>query len=201
MSATVNTRGIVLFYEPWRDYDRRYVIYTEQFGKIRATAMGVRRPTAKLTGVLEPFAETELYIILGKNYKLGGATVQHRFSHVTKSLPKNAAMLYMVEVLDQLVKVDAPDERVYQLLFSSFTWLDHASYSKLLPLSFVIKLVHILGYTIGQDKVTQWLAVSPYEDIQKLRLDQPTWQALYQAVQLWLYEYIGTHVQSEKFLV
>lgn len=208
MSETVNTRGIVLHYEPWRDYDRRYVVYTEQFGKLRANAMGIRRPKAKLAGVLEPFAETDLYFIIGKQYKIGGAVVQQRWTQLQTNLTKRNAIVYMMECMDRLIREGHPDAELYQLLYSSCTWLNHAHYTKLIPLSFVVKLVQQLGYDLTHmaktpttGKVLRWLILASYEDIQKLRLEQTVWQDLYAVVHLWLYEYLGDHVQSEQFLV
>lgn len=208
MSETVNTPGIVLHYEAWRDYDRRYIVYTEQFGKLRASAIGVRKPKAKLAGVLEPFAETELYFIIGKQYKIGGAVVQHRWASLRTDLAKQNAALYIVECLDRLTKEGIPDPKLYQLVYSTFTWLNHANYTKLLPLSFAVKLIQLLGYdvvhlakSVASAKVLRWLNTASYEDIQKLRLEQPVWHGMYTAVHLWLYEYLGDDVQSEQFLV
>lgn len=208
MAETIATAGIVLYYEPWRDYDRNYVIYTEQLGKVRARALGVRKATAKLAGVLEPFSETEVYVIIGKQYRLGGAVVRQRFAQLTSTLPKHNATLYMVECLDRLTKEGTADARLYHTLYSTLTWLNHAPYTKLLPVSFAVKLIHLSGYqvthlakTAAAQKLLRWLAQADYEDIQKLRLDNAIWQDVYLAVQLWLYEYTGTHVQSEPFLV
>ena len=208
MADTVNTQGIVLYYEPWRDYDRRYVFYTEQFGKLRATAIGVRKPKAKLAGVLEPFAEAELYFIVGRQYKIAGAVVQQRWRSLQTDLSKHNAAVYITECLDRLTQDGTADDGLYHLLYSTLTWLDQATYTKLLPLSFVVKLVQRLGYdvvhlakTAESTKVLRWLVTAEYDDIQKLRLDQSVWQQLYIAVHLWLYEYLGDDVQSERFLV
>lgn len=201
MAETINTPGIVLYYEPWRDYDRRYVLYTELFGKVRARAIGIRKPAAKLAGVLEPFAEAHLYLILGKQSTIGGAVVTQRFYQLTRHKTKYNAAIYCSEVLDQLVKDQVADQTIYHLLFSTFTWLDHAPYSKLIPVSFVIKLIYLLGYQITDQPVISWLQQAAFSDIQKLRLAQIEWQATYQAVHLWLYEYLGDDVHSERFLV
>lgn len=201
MAETINTPGIVLYYEPWRDYDRRYVLYTELFGKVLARAIGIRKPTAKLAGVLEPFSETELYIIVGKHTTIGGAVVRQRFANLTRHKAKQAAAIYCGEVIDRLTKELVADAAVYRLLFSTLTWLDHAPYSKLVPLSFVVKLIPLLGYHLPDTKVIGWLELAAFEDIQKLRISQADWQSTYQAAQLWLYEYLGDHVHSERFLV
>lgn len=54
--ATYQTKAIVLKREDIFEADRLYHLYTEDFGRIRATAAGVRKINAKLTGHLEPFS-------------------------------------------------------------------------------------------------------------------------------------------------
>lgn len=201
MAETLNTRGIVLHYEAWRDYDRRYVLYTEQLGKVHAKAIGVRKSTAKLAGVLEPWAELELYLIIGKTYTIGGGVVMQRFHSLGQDKSRQAAVIYCSELMDRLTKEHSPDVAVYQLWFSTLTWLDHAPYSKIIPISFAIKLINCLGYQVADDKLIRWLTTATLAEIQKLRLDQVTWQTLYQQVHLWLYDYLNDDVQSEQFLV
>ncbi|HBY73465.1 MAG TPA: DNA repair protein RecO [Candidatus Kerfeldbacteria bacterium] len=201
MAETINTRGIVLYYRPWREYDRTYVIYTEACGKLICKAIGVRKPRAKLAGVLEPFAEIDVSLIMGKRYTVSGAVVSQRFAQMKQAKDRSTAAVYCAEVLDELVKDNVADPAVYQLLFSTFTWLDHAPYTKLIPISFVVKLIQLLGYQLPETKLIRWLYTAPFADIQKLRVQQADWQQLYQAVHLWLYEYCGDHVQSEQFLV
>lgn len=48
------TRGVVLSMEPSGEFDARYSLFTEQFGRIRARAKSVRKPTSKLAGHLQP---------------------------------------------------------------------------------------------------------------------------------------------------
>lgn len=197
----MNTRGIVLHYRPWREVDRTYIIYTEACGKLICRAIGVRKPRAKLAGVLEPFAEIELALVVQKRHTVSGAVVLHRFANIKRDKNRYAAAVYCGEVLDTLVKDNVADPAVYRLLFSTFTWLDQAPYTKLIPVSFVVKLIQLLGYQLPETKLMRWLYTAPFEDIQKLRLSQADWQQLYQAVHVWLYEYNGDHVQSEPFLV
>jgi len=48
------TDAVVLTKEPTGEYDTRYVLFTERFGKIAAKAKSSRRITSKLAGHLEP---------------------------------------------------------------------------------------------------------------------------------------------------
>ena len=53
--ATYQTKAIILKRENIFEADRLYHLYTEDFGKVKAIAGGVRKINAKLTGHLEPF--------------------------------------------------------------------------------------------------------------------------------------------------
>ena len=65
--AAYKTNAIVLKREDIFEADRLYHIYTEDFGKIRTIAGGVRKINAKLTGHLEPFNLVWMELITKKN--------------------------------------------------------------------------------------------------------------------------------------
>jgi DNA repair protein RecO (recombination protein O) len=210
---TWNTHAIVLHYQPWRDFDRLYTVYTEQLGKQTLRAHGVRRPRAKLAGALEPFAEIDLYGIPAKYFsKVGGAVVTQRFGALTKTLARLNAALYCCDVLARLTKDNVPDQAIYQLVYSTLVWLNRQPPSRLITTSYTLKLIELLGFggavlaTLRGDqvvaaKIIRWMTEQPFHDIQKLRLSDPDWQNLQSALQQWLYEYLGDDVQSAKFLV
>lgn len=210
MNPTYNTNAIVLRYRSWRERDRLYTVYTETYGKLVLRAHGVRQPRAKLAGVLEPFAEIELYCIRGRAYhKIGGAVVRHRFAKLRTELDRLAAATYCCEVVDRLTKDHVPDPALYQLLYTTLLWLDQQPPSRVITASFVVKLIHILGYDLAATathqptikKLIPWLEQQPYSAIQKLRWSEQDWQAFTQAIRLWLYEYLSRDVQSERFLI
>jgi DNA repair protein RecO (recombination protein O) len=49
------TPGYLLHHRPWRDTSRILEVYTREHGRLTLFARGVRGPTAKLAGVLQPF--------------------------------------------------------------------------------------------------------------------------------------------------
>jgi len=206
---TWNTRGIVLQYRPWREYDRLYTVYTEAFGKQTLRVHGIRRPKAKLAGALEPFAEIELYGIPAKHYpKIGGAMVVQRFGQLKNTLERFNSAVYCCELLARLTKDNVPDQAIYQLLYSTLVWLDQQPPSRLITAGYSVKLIHDLGFagvTPSLDesttKLIRWMTAQPYSAIQKLRLTDAAWQNLQTTIHTWLYEYLGDDVQSERFLV
>ena len=72
--AIYQTNAIVLKRENIFEADRVYTLYTEDFGKIRTIAGGVRKITAKLIGHLEPFNFVWLELVSKKNGDLSITT-------------------------------------------------------------------------------------------------------------------------------
>ncbi|MEK7135291.1 MAG: recombination protein O N-terminal domain-containing protein [Patescibacteria group bacterium] len=62
------TRGLILSERPLREADRVYSILTRDLGLIRATALGVRKESSKLRGLLEPITLASVSLVRGKEY-------------------------------------------------------------------------------------------------------------------------------------
>lgn len=208
MTTSWNTKAIVLGYRPFKDNDRIYSVYTEEFGKQNMRAVGIRKLSAKLAGSLEPFAEIDLYMISAKQWpKIGGAVVSHRFKTLSADLSKNNAAWFVCDVLDRTTRENMRDDEVYRLLFSTLTWLDHHPSQRTILYSYVVKLSAMLGYRINNDlpedqaRVIRWLQEQDYEHIQRLRFEQEQWSNLLNTVRTWLFDVSGNHVQTERFLV
>ncbi len=59
---------MILSARPLREADRVYSILTRDLGLIRATALGVRKESSKLRGVLEPISLSNVSLVRGKEY-------------------------------------------------------------------------------------------------------------------------------------
>lgn len=206
---TYNTKAFVLKSQPWREADRLYTLYTEQFGKQTVRAQGVRKLNAKLAGALEPFAEVDAFIIEAKQInKLGGAVVQERLANLSTNLGAGNAAWFCYEVLDRLTQDNLPDPALYTLLYSVLVWLNHNGVQRLVVYSFVIKLIRLLGYhlvtnnsSLEMHKIATWLEQQPFEQIQKLRLSAEHWTSLLSIIHSALEDHLSSPMQSEKFLV
>lgn len=209
MTNTWNTRAIVLLHRPWREADRLYSVYTEQYGKQVLRAHGSRKITSKLAGSLEPFAEIDLFFIEAKQFpKIGGASVVHRFKQIVAEPDKLNAAMFLFELVSRLTQEDEPDPELYKLLYSTLIWIDSQNANKLVVYGFLVKVAKLLGYDLSvisdntdMQKIVRWLDEQSYEDIQKLRVNQEQWNRLWHVLHEWLYDQLGSHVQSDRFLV
>lgn len=151
MATTFRTESIVIKKEPWREYDRLYVLYTREAGKIRAMAKGSRRSLSRMAGHLEPFLITDVMIARGRQIdKLAGSEQVVNYHNLDRSLEKVALLNYCFEVLDALTSYEHPDRRIYDLVKEFLQAVEDGDFgqqeSLLVSRVFTIKLLVLLGY-------------------------------------------------------
>lgn len=142
--------GIILKSQDFFETDRIITILTEKKGKIRAIAKGVRRPTAKLAGSLEPFSLTHLILIEGKKDLdiVTGAEIVNSFKNLRQNLKKTAAAFFITELVDKLIGEKEPHQDIFEQLKKSFKKLDSKRQTNLELITdfMIINLMADLGY-------------------------------------------------------
>lgn len=152
MFVHYQTQGFILKKIDRGEADRVFTIYTKDFGKLELLAKAERKIKSKLRGGLELFYLSEIEFIQGKTYKtLTDAILIDNFKNLRKDLKRLAIAYQISAVLDQLVKGEAPEERIWQLLGESFEKLNNWIPSLHHPLEIIYyyffwNLVSILGY-------------------------------------------------------
>ena len=117
--------GIVLSRFELGEADRVLTVLTPDAGKIRAIANGVRRPTSRLGGSLEPFAELRLQLARGRTFDVvTQVRVLHAWLHLRDQLESAATAWYVGELADRSTEEQAPAEPFYALLRRAFQLLD-----------------------------------------------------------------------------
>ena len=83
--------GIVLSRFELGEADRVLTVLTPDLGKVRVIAKGVRRPTSRLGGTLEPFAELRLQLARGRTFDVvTQARVLHAWLQLRDRLESDA---------------------------------------------------------------------------------------------------------------
>jgi len=124
---TCITRGIVIKRGHSGDFDRQYVIYTRDLGKISAIAKGAKKVSSKLSPHLEIFSSVEL--MLAKSavfYRVAGARIDNSHRSIKSSLAKASVSLLFSEALDNLMINDFPDRKVFEISEDFFQGIDCA---------------------------------------------------------------------------
>ena len=141
------TEAIVLKRISLGEADNIVTLYTPHLGKIRAVAKGVRKPTSRLGGHLEPLTQSSLLIAQGQNLDIitQGQTIEG-FLPLRTSLWNACCAIYVAELVDQFTVEQVEDHPFYRLLHTTLMWLCEARSCELVLRYFELHLLSHLGY-------------------------------------------------------
>lgn len=171
--------GLILKKEDRGETDQLFTIYTKNFGKLEILGKAVRKISSKLKPGAEVFYLSEIEFIQGKAYKtLTDTILIDKFENLRKDYnpptasSRSAGPLKRLrvankisEILDNLIKGQERDEKIWQLLIEIFIKLNSpsliADHLLLIYYYFLWNILSILGYhpelyncAICQKKIT-----------------------------------------------
>ncbi len=122
MGRYYQTIAFVLKREDVFEADRLYHLYTEDFGKIRAIAGGVRKNGAKLTGHLEPFGLIWVELIAKKGGDLFITTALSETNILGGGASPNQIALFtkMSDFILKMLRGQEKDEALWNFIIESF---------------------------------------------------------------------------------
>ncbi len=119
------TDAIVLSRFDYGEADRILTILTPGLGKIKAIAKGIRRPTSRIGGSLEPLAELRLQLAKGRTFDVvTQVTMQHAWLGLKDRLEVTATAWYCAELVDRSLEERHEAEPLYLLLRRAYELLD-----------------------------------------------------------------------------
>lgn len=139
-------RGVVLRTIRLGEADRIVTLMTEQHGKVRAVAKGVRRTTSKFGSRLEPLSHVALLGWQGRGDldTINQVEVLDTFRAVREDLDRVAAGLSMLEVVDQISQERLANPRLYTMLVGAVGALaEH--HSPMVAPAFFLKVLALEG--------------------------------------------------------
>jgi DNA repair protein RecO (recombination protein O) len=120
-----STDAIVLSRFDLGEADRVLTLITPGIGKLKAIAKGVRRPTSRLGGSLEPFAELTVALARGRTFDVvTQVSVGHAWLNLRDSLESAATAWYLAELADRSLEERHAAEPLYALLRRAYELLD-----------------------------------------------------------------------------
>lgn len=145
------TLGLILKKEDKGDADQLFTIYTKDFGKLGILGKAVRKISSKLRSGVDIFYLSETEFIQGKIYKtLTDAILIEKFVNIKTDLKRLRIACKVSKILDDLVKEQESDYRIWQLLKETFRGLNKLEIVgeklELLYYYFFWNLVSFLGY-------------------------------------------------------
>jgi DNA repair protein RecO (recombination protein O) len=120
MEDFVVVRGIVLKHAPVGDYDWVATIFTAERGKITAFARSARKPSAKLSGLVEPFCFGTFKLFAGKNsYTIAEADIENYFEGFRADLEGACYGTFFLELCSFYTRENNEDKDLLNLLYFS----------------------------------------------------------------------------------
>lgn len=133
--------------------DRLYTFMTREGGKIRAKAIGVRKPHARLAASLETLMLSDITVVRGKGMgRIAGAITEESFSALRSDFDVLSVAVEAADIFDTLVGLEQPDGRLFTLLLEYLSLLDELAgdggkdSAALVSEGFYVKLLSELGY-------------------------------------------------------
>jgi DNA repair protein RecO (recombination protein O) len=119
------TDAIVLSRFDLGEADRVLTLITPEHGKLKAIAKGIRRPSSRLGGSLEPFAELNIALARGRTFDVvTEVRVGHAWLRLRDSLESAATAWYIAELADRSLEERTAAESMYAMLHRAYELLD-----------------------------------------------------------------------------
>lgn len=151
MAIHYRTEGFVLRKNDFWEADRIFTIFTKDFGKLEILGRAIRKIKSKLRGGTRLFSLANIEFIQGKTYRtLTDASLIEDFQNLRKDLKRLRIVYEISEILNDLIRGQEKDEKIWNLLRETFQRLSKPSLSVkecwLIYYYFLWNFLSILGY-------------------------------------------------------
>jgi len=146
--------AVVLRHYSLSEADRIIVFVTREFGKLRATAQGVKRPKSRLAGWLEPLNHIRLQFYSKEGADLARirqTEMIHSYLGKTPSLEKVYSFSYFAELIHEFVEENNPNPLVFRLFLAVLNAGERVGTSEALVRYFEIWMLRLSGLLPNYD--------------------------------------------------
>lgn len=164
------TEGIILkrFKE---DYNASFLIFTKDFGLIRAKAQGVRKVESKLKPALQEYCLSEISFVKGKTgFRIVGAQSLYSFFD-SQFLESSQTIALICNTILRFVHYEEKNSEIYGILEKGFKELKKNINVDIIEILILILVMNSLGY-ISKDELglnLSTVSLSNIEVINKIK--------------------------------
>jgi len=119
-----STLAFVLRQEPIKEHDRRYIFFTQEFGKLSLLAPGARKINAKLAGHLEIPTLAQIQFTMSRNPRLITALEEIPYLEIKKKKKSLTIAFWITDLVNELIIEKQSDAGIWKLLFDTFYFLE-----------------------------------------------------------------------------
>lgn len=154
------TPAMVLASVPSREADRRYTLFTPQFGVVWATALGVRRDVSKLRYALQEFSVLSVSLVRGREqWRITNTSVgQNIFWQQRDNQALVEVVARIFRLLIRLVPGEEQSEQLYHHVVEALYFVKKNAPSGVQLEAFehiaVLRILHDLGYVSASNELT-----------------------------------------------
>lgn len=147
-ARSYNTEGVILRRRNLGEADSILTVFSPTVGKFDAIAKGVRKPTSRMRGHLEPLTRSQMHLGHGRNLDVfTQAETMAAYRAVREDLDRLTLAIYCCELIDRFTVDRVPHAQLYDLLNELLEGLDSAA-----PLtigrSFELRILSLTGYEL-----------------------------------------------------
>jgi DNA repair protein RecO (recombination protein O) len=173
MSGLYRDTGVVLRHYQLGEADRIVVILTEEHGKVRAVAKGVRRTTSKFGARLEPMSHVRLLLYRGRDLDIvSQAESVESLAPLLADLDRASQAMAALEAVDQLALEREPSPALYRMLVGVLRTIAGPEPSPLVVPAFFWKLLAAEGLRPELDVCVRCGGVEPEVTLVAFDLDE-----------------------------
>lgn len=156
MSIT-KTEALVLKTIKFGDTSRIATLYTQNYGKIKVIAKGIRKPKNRLAGALQTFSHIQIVFYKKQTteiYLLSQSEILHSYQSLSKDLNRYVFASAVLELLDRLITGEEPHPQLFELTLEVLSFMESYPQKSLEKSfwSYALKLADLLGYKPKLDK-------------------------------------------------
>ena len=151
---TYTTQAIVLKKIPAGEADVVAILYTRDFGKLRAFAQGVKKESAKLKGHIEPLSLISIQFVMGTaGERLTYAQMMQSWPAIRNDFERYGAAACMLEHIDRHCLDGEKDIGIWELLVANLALIEQCEITDVhwVVSSFERDFLRALGYGEAQD--------------------------------------------------
>lgn len=138
------TRAIVLRSYPYREADRTFALYTEDFGLIYVRAQGVRHERSRLRYALCNLSFAKIALVRGKaGWRLTGAVADSGAPRERSAL---LAQARIASLISRLVGGEEANQYLFDTIIGARDLLMAGGDPELIEIVSVSRILHTLGY-------------------------------------------------------
>jgi len=156
MSIT-KTEALVLKSIKFGDTSKIATLYTNNYGKIKVIAKGIRKPKSRLAGALQTFSHLQIVFYKKQTteiYLLSQSEIIHSYQSLTRDLNRYVFASAVLELLDRLITGEEPNPKLFELTLETLSFMESCPQRSLEKSfwSYTLKLADLLGYKPKLDR-------------------------------------------------